>query len=82
MSKNPPIESTYQKKSLIEHVLLRPDTYVGSIQPITQKMWVYNKEANRVVQEVITYTPGLYKIFGKFIKKPRWSVNLSCVWCR
>ena len=26
------IEKTYQKKTPIEHILLRPDSYVGSIE--------------------------------------------------
>jgi DNA topoisomerase-2 len=29
------IEETYQKKTPIEHILLRPDTYVGSIEQET-----------------------------------------------
>jgi DNA topoisomerase-2 len=66
MSKPKSVEQQYQKKSLLEHVLLRPDTYIGSIEPSTQKMWVYDEKKNRIVYEQITYTPGLYKIFGKF----------------
>ena len=27
------IEQVYQKKSQLEHILLRPDSYVGSISP-------------------------------------------------
>ena len=27
------VERIYQKKSQREHILLRPDTYVGSVQP-------------------------------------------------
>jgi DNA topoisomerase-2 len=42
-------ETTYEKKSLIEHVLLRPDSYVGSIEPISSKMWVYAKDTNCIV---------------------------------
>ena len=34
------IEEIYQKKTQIEHVLLRPDTYVGSVELTTQDMWV------------------------------------------
>ena len=28
------IEQMYQKKSQLEHILLRPDTYVGSVEVI------------------------------------------------
>lgn len=37
------IEEIYQKMSPIEHILARPDTYVGSIEPVKQEMWVYNE---------------------------------------
>ncbi|KAH8018574.1 hypothetical protein HPB51_008995 [Rhipicephalus microplus] len=38
------VERIYQKMSQLEHVLLRPDTYVGSVEPATQNMWVYDPE--------------------------------------
>lgn len=28
------IEQTYQKKSQLEHILLRPDTYIGSVETV------------------------------------------------
>lgn len=28
------IEETYQKKSQLEHILLRPDTYIGSVEKV------------------------------------------------
>ena len=37
------IERIYQKKSQLEHILLRPDTYIGSVQPVTEKMWVLDE---------------------------------------
>lgn len=30
------IERIYQKKSQLEHILLRPDTYIGSVETVTQ----------------------------------------------
>ena len=39
-SKGKTIEQQYQKKTQLEHILLRPDTYVGSVEPHTQPMWV------------------------------------------
>ena len=32
-SKRLSVERIYQKKSQREHILLRPDTYIGSVQP-------------------------------------------------
>lgn len=61
------IEQIYQKKTQLEHILLRPDTYVGSIEPVTGAMWVWDAEASEMVNRSITYTPGLYKIFDEII---------------
>ena len=34
------VEDLYQKKTQLEHVLLRPDTYIGSVDSHSQLMWV------------------------------------------
>ena len=39
------VERIYQKKTQLEHILLRPDTYIGSVQKVTEPMWVW--EENR-----------------------------------
>jgi DNA topoisomerase II len=44
---------------------MRPDTYVGSCEPETKEMWIYDAQKEKIVQKNITYVPGLYKIFGK-----------------
>lgn len=63
------IEQIYQKKTQLEHILLRPDTYVGSIDRISQSIWVVDdsKEKTKMVQKNITYTPAFYKIFDEII---------------
>ncbi|XP_011191143.2 DNA topoisomerase 2 isoform X1 [Zeugodacus cucurbitae] len=61
------IEKMYQKKSQLEHILLRPDTYIGSVEHVTETMWVYNEEKNRMIQRQVTYVPGLYKIFDEIL---------------
>ena len=30
------VERIYQKKTQLEHILLRPDTYIGSVEHVTQ----------------------------------------------
>ena len=34
------IEETYQKLSQLDHILLRPDTYIGSTEKQQQQLWV------------------------------------------
>lgn len=61
------IEERYQKKTPLEHILHRPESYIGSVQPDTQSVWVWDDAQQRMVFKPITYVPGLYKIFGKYL---------------
>lgn len=59
------IEETYQKLSQLEHILLRPDTYIGSTEKQQQQLWVHNGE--RMALTNVSYAPGLYKIFDEIL---------------
>jgi hypothetical protein len=59
------VEQMYQKKTQLEHILIRPDTYIGSVEPLKTKMFVFDDTTARMVSREITYTPGLYKIFDE-----------------
>ena len=61
------IEKTYQKKTQLEHILLRPDTYIGTTEKITEKMWVIDEKSGKMVNKEINYVPGLYKIFDEIL---------------
>ncbi|SCV70341.1 BQ2448_1735 [Microbotryum intermedium] len=63
---------TYVKLSQLEHVLRRPDTYIGSIEAVTQQMWVFDPDTNggtggTLVNRQTTFVPGLYKIFDEIL---------------
>lgn len=59
------VEEIYQKMTQLEHILLRPDTYIGSTEHQQQPMWVL--EEGRMVQRTISFVPGLYKIFDEIL---------------
>ncbi|KAF7702772.1 DNA topoisomerase 2 [Cucumispora dikerogammari] len=61
------IEEMYQKKTPIEHILMRPDTYIGSIEMDTQNIFTLNETETQIVKENVNYPPGLYKIFDEII---------------
>lgn len=42
-----------------EHVRLRPDTYIGDIDNVTENRWIYNENNNRMELKEVTYNPGL-----------------------
>lgn len=82
-SKKLSVERIYQKKTQLEHILLRPDTYIGSVEPVTQTMWVYDEEGSKMVNREITFVPGLYKIFDEILvnaadNKQR-DKNMDCI---
>lgn len=52
------IEKIYQKKSQLEHILLRPDTYIGSVERATETMWIFDKSKECMVQKELTFVPG------------------------
>ena len=68
---NKTIEQKYQSMTQEQHILLRPDTYVGDIQPQTESMFIYDDIKNKIVKKNITYVPGLYKIFDEIIVNAR-----------
>ena len=59
----------YDKKTPREHVLIRPDTYIGHIEPTKEHMWVFQK--NKITKKEIKYVPGLYKLFDEIIVNSR-----------
>ena len=61
------IEEMYQKKSQLEHILLRPDTYIGSIEKQRQVMWVFDHATKQMVSRECSYVPGLFKIFDEIV---------------
>ena len=64
----PSIENTYKRLSQAEHILTRPDTYIGSIQPTTNKLYVIDTvNPKKMKKENVTYIPGLYKIFDEIL---------------
>ncbi|MBW0470843.1 hypothetical protein O181_010558 [Austropuccinia psidii MF-1] len=58
---------TYQKLTQLEHVLKRPDTYIGSVEAIRQYMWIYDKAKKAMVNKEISFVPGLYKIVDEIL---------------
>lgn len=69
MTKGKSASQSYQMMDDIEHVLKLPDTYVGSVDPETANIHVF--QDGRIVRKSITYIPGLYKIFDEIVVNAR-----------
>lgn len=67
----------------IEHILKRPDSYIGSIELITASLWVYDEDTKRMVHRSVNsyafankaqagfrevqYVPGFFKIVDEIL---------------
>jgi DNA topoisomerase-2 len=59
------IEDKYKVLNHIDHILLRPQTYLGSNKPNTSKKWLFDGE--KMIQSEITYVPSFLKVFDEII---------------
>jgi DNA topoisomerase II len=55
----------YERLSHVEHILKRPDTYVGSLQPESGKHWV--RAGDHFELSELSVSPGLVKIFDEVL---------------
>ena len=72
------VERIYQRKTQLEHILLRPDTYIGSVEESSELMWVFDPERPAIVKRQITFVPGLYKIFDEILGSLAWPTTCVC----
>jgi len=67
----------------LEHILLRPDTYIGSVERQRQNMWVLDPKTQEMVYKEISYVPGLYKIFDEILVNAadnyQRDKNMNCI---
>jgi len=70
MSKNTKSDALkYDKKTPREHVLIRPDTYVGDTEPTIEPLYVINED--KIIKENINFTPGFLKIVDELLVNAR-----------
>ncbi len=77
MSKNTssqPQEEVYDKTDLHNHILTRPDSYIGSISSIKESLYIPEEQEDGnilMVYKPIEYIQGLYKIVDEVIVNAR-----------
>jgi len=58
----------YQKYTPLDHILKRPDSYVGSIEEHTsESYWVLSDDKTSMVQKSVKFVPAFYKIFDEIL---------------
>ncbi|NPV12984.1 MAG: hypothetical protein HPY57_14555 [Ignavibacteria bacterium] len=68
---NKTIEQRYKKLSQREHVLQRPETYIGSINTELKKSFIIDDIENvdniKIINKIVKYNPGFIKIFDEIV---------------
>lgn len=65
------VENVYKGMSLHEHILSAPDTYIGTTSVDDVRMFIYDEETNKIVDDVIGYIAGFFKIFDEILVNAR-----------
>jgi DNA topoisomerase-2 len=75
------VDKKFKKLDDIDHVILRPGMYIGSIKPHKAIKWIV--EDDKMIQKELTYNPGLLKIFDEIVtnsvdesKRPGSKLNI------
>jgi len=61
------VEAIYQRKSPVEHVLLRPGMYIGSVEKVSEERYVFLKTKKVMVKKNVSYVPGFVKLFDEIL---------------
>lgn len=77
------IANLYQKKTQLEHILLRPQMYIGSTDTIKKDLYIYNEKTNNMERKNINFNPGFNRIFEEIllnafdnVTRPRSETNI------
>lgn len=58
--------------------MLRPDTYIGSVEQSEMSLWVIEDE--KLVYKNVSVVPGLYKIFDEIlVNAGRFTTSVICL---
>jgi DNA topoisomerase-2 len=57
----------YQQMTDKEHILKKPDTYMGSVESISSKMWVFDETTQKILEKGIEYIPGFFKMIDEIL---------------
>lgn len=65
------VENVYKGMSLHEHILSAPDTYIGTTSIDDVRMFIFDEDSNKIIDDVIGYVAGFFKIFDEILVNAR-----------
>jgi DNA topoisomerase II len=70
-SDNIDVEDVYEGMTLHQHILSTPDTYIGTATVDEVRLFVYDDDTDKIIEDVINYVAGFYKIFDEILINAR-----------
>ena len=67
MRKKKSIEEIYKSMDPIEHIILRPGMYIGSVKNEPKQMFIYSNDESKMILKDVDYTPALVKLLDEII---------------
>ena len=61
------IEEKYQELSEIQHILIRPSMWVGSVKSEEKDAFVYNSKTGKFEMKIVNYIPAMLKVVDEVI---------------
>ena len=61
------VEKTYRKMNQREHIIKRPEMYVGQTHKVHEAWWTYDARENTMHLANTSYVPAFYKIFDEIL---------------
>ena len=60
-------KKTFKNLEPREHILLRPNMYIGATNVVEEDMWIFDKRENRFKHMKIKHVPGITKIINEIL---------------
>jgi len=71
------VEDTYERVNPVEHVLMRPGMYIGSIEKVNQDRYTFDRKSKSIVYRNVPFVPGLLKVFDEILVNAADNVERS-----
>ena len=61
------IEEKYQSLTEIEHILMRPGMWVGSIRDEEKQCFIYDEDSGKMTMKSVNYVPAMLKLVDEVL---------------
>lgn len=76
------LAARFSKLNDVEHVLKRPDTYLGSLDPCTETRWLYDETLGKMAQKSVETSPAFLSMINELLTNAQdrqYEEELRCI---